>query len=84
MLSLQPELFARAAAISAELIPPLQKGLQNNTGILLTRKQLQALRYLLLDVKNEASPRFKNAIDFILKKLNSEKFLKTIGVTVIR
>ena len=84
LLSLQPELFARAAAISAELIPSLQKGLQNNTGILLTRKQLQALRHLLLDVKNEASPRFKNAIDFILKKLNSEKFLKTIGVTVIR
>ena len=82
MLSLHPELFARAAALSAELIPRLQKGLQNNTSVTLTAEQFQALRSLLADVRNEASPRLKNAIDFVLRKLNSENFLKTIGITV--
>jgi hypothetical protein len=84
MLSLQPELFARAAALAVELIPPLQKGLQHNTDVMLTSEQFQALRHLFLDIRNEASPRLKNAIDVVLKKLNSGKFLKTIGVTIIR
>jgi hypothetical protein len=82
MLSLHPELFERAAALSKELIPRLQKGLQNNTGVTLAAEQFQALRSLLSDVRNQASPLLKNAIDFVLRKLNSENFLKTIGITV--
>ena len=84
MLSLHPELFARAVALSAELIPPLKKGLQNNTSVMLTAEQFKALRYLLFDLRSKASPQLENVIDFVLKKLNSEKFLKTVGVTVIR
>ena len=83
MLSLHPQLFARAAALSKELIPRLQKGLQNNTSVTLAAEQFHALRSLLSDVRNEASPRLKNTVDFVLRKLNSENFLKTIGVTVI-
>jgi hypothetical protein len=84
MLSLHPELFARSASLSAELIPPLKKGLQNNTRVMLTGEQFKELRYFLLDIRSEASPRLKTAISYVLKKLNSEKFLKTVGVTVIR
>jgi hypothetical protein len=84
MLSLHPKLFVRAAALSAELIAPLQKGLQKDSSVMLTADQFKRLRSLLAELRNEASPRLKKALDLVLKEISSKQSLKTIGITVIR
>jgi hypothetical protein len=81
-LTAHPALAIKAAALADDLMPSLQAGLKNNTDIAITGKQYKMIITLLAEIRKEAAPRLKNALENVLKKLASPEHLKKIGVIV--